>query len=83
MNWFLILQYFLLILTVVACVVAVEMDDLLYAVIVIAAASISLSIIFYLLQAPDVAITNAAVYGGIATVLYMVAISRTKREEEE
>lgn len=82
MSW-LILHNFLLILTLIACIVAVELKDLLYAVVVLAAASVSLSIIFFLLQAPDVAITNAAVYGGIATVLYMVAISRTEREEEE
>lgn len=82
MNWILILHNFLLILTLIACIVAVQIKDLLYAVIIVGGASVSLSIIFYLLQAPDVAITNAAVYGGIATVLYMVAISRSTREEE-
>ncbi len=81
MNW--LIQNFLLILIPIICLVAVELKDLLYAAVLMGGASIIISIIFFLLQAPDVAITNAAVYGGIATVLYMVAISRTEREEEE
>lgn len=81
-DWVMLFQNFLLVFTLVACLVAVHLKDLLFAVVVLAGASLALSIIFYMLQAPDVAITNAAVYGGVATVLYMVAISRTEREEE-
>lgn len=81
MNWVFLVHNFLLLFVVVACFIACHLRDLLYAVLVLAGASVGLSIVFYMLQAPDVAITNAAVYGGIATVLYVVAISRTKREE--
>lgn len=82
MNWLMLFQNFLLVFTLVSCLVAIHLKDLLFAVVVLAGASLALSIIFYMLQAPDVAITNAAVYGGVATVLYIVAISRTEREEE-
>ncbi len=41
-----------------------------------------LAVVFYMLQAPDIAITEAVVNAGVATVLYVVAISKTKREEE-
>lgn len=70
-----------LLLILVASIIAVHLRDLLYAVFVLAGATVGLSLIFYMLQAPDVAITNAAVYGGIATVFYVIAISKTEREE--
>lgn len=82
MSWIMLTHTFLLLFVLVACFIAIQLNDLLYAVIVLAGASVALSLVFYLLQAPDVAITNAAVYGGIATIIYMVAISKTKREEE-
>jgi uncharacterized MnhB-related membrane protein len=67
----------------ILCLLAIEFKDLLHAVILLAGASITLAAIFYMLQAPDIAITQAAVGAGIATVLYVVAISRTRRREEE
>lgn len=82
MSWIMLVHSFLLLFILAACFIAVQLNDLLYAVIVLAGASVALSVVFYLLQAPDVAITNAAVYGGIATVLYMVALSKTERREE-
>jgi uncharacterized MnhB-related membrane protein len=65
----------------VLSIVAIELKNLLYAVITLAGASIVLAVIFYMLQAPDIAITQAAVGAGISTVLYIIAISRTRREE--
>jgi uncharacterized MnhB-related membrane protein len=59
----------------------IELRDLLYAVIVLAGASLVLAILFYMLQAPDIAITQAAVNAGVATILYVVAVSRTQRRE--
>lgn len=82
MNWILLIQNFLLLFILGASIVAIHLRDLLYAVFVLAGASVALSVIFYMLQAPDVAITNAAVYAGIATVFYVIAISKTEREEE-
>jgi len=70
-----------LLFVLAASVVAVHLRDLLYSVFVLGGATVGLSLVFYMLQAPDVAITNAAVYGGIATVFYVIAISKTEREE--
>lgn len=78
-----LLQNIILIFILIASIVAIHLDDLLYAVFVLAASSVGLSLVFFMLQAPDVAITNAAVHGGIATVLYVIAISKTEREEKE
>ncbi len=81
MSWELILQSFMLLFMFVLCIVAIELKNLLYAVVTLAGASIVLAVIFYMLRAPDIAITQAAVGAGVATVLYVIAISRTRREE--
>lgn len=82
MNWIMLIHNFLLIILLVACLIAIELKDLLYSVIILAGASVTLAILFYMLQAPDIAITEAVVNTGVATVLYVVAISKTRREEE-
>jgi uncharacterized MnhB-related membrane protein len=76
-----LIQNALLLFMFMLCVVAIELKDLLYSVIVLAGASITLAVIFYMLQAPDIAITQAAVGAGVTTVLFVIAISRTRREE--
>lgn len=76
-----IIQSILLILLLVLNVMAIQLKDLLYSVIMLGGASITLAVIFYMLQAPDIAITQAAVGAGISTVLFIIAVSRTRREE--
>lgn len=76
-----LIQNALLIFMFVLCVIAIELKDLLYSIIVLAGASITLAVIFYMLQAPDIAITQAAVGAGVTTVLFVIAIRRTRREE--
>lgn len=76
-----LIQNALLVLLFVLCLVAIELKDLLCSVIVLAGGSVTLAVIFYMLQAPDIAITQAAVGAGVSTVLFVIAISRTRREE--
>ena len=44
--------------------------------------SLIMSIIWVLLQAPDLAITEAAVGAGITSILYFVTLDKIKRIEE-
>jgi energy-converting hydrogenase B subunit D len=81
MNWEIILQNVLLIFMFVLYVVAIELKNLLHSVIILGGGGIVLAVIFYMLKAPDIAITQAAVGAGVATVLFVIAISRTKGEE--
>lgn len=53
--------YLLLILMIIAAVVAVEVKDLLSSVIAVGAVGLGLSIVFLILKAPDVAITQLVV----------------------
>lgn len=82
MTWEILIQNVLLIALILMTFLAIELKDLLYAVVILAGASVTLAVIFYMLQAPDIAITEAAVNAGVATAIYVIAISKTKREEE-
>ena len=62
---------------------ALKAKDLLMSVVYLAAMSLLLSVEFYMLQAPDVAIAEAAVGAGLTTAIYVIAINRTKRVEED
>ncbi len=80
---FLIANTLVLILTVVASVVTVLLRDLLAASIALAAMSLLLSLEFFLLQAPDVAIAQAGVGACLSTAIVIIAIKGTKRMEDE
>ncbi|MFH1237507.1 MAG: hydrogenase subunit MbhD domain-containing protein [Candidatus Aenigmatarchaeota archaeon] len=62
-------------------VLAVRTKDLLHAVIFLAVASMCLATTFLALQAPDIAITEAAVNAGLSTLIYVIAIRKTGRHE--
>lgn len=70
-------------LIVVASLFAVLLKDLLSAAIAVAAMSLLLSLEFYILQAPDVAIAEAGVGACLTTAILVLAIKATKRMEEE
>ena len=61
---------------------AVYFKDLLSAAISLAAFSLLLSIEFYILQAPDVAIAEAGIGAALTTAIFIIAIRGTKRYEE-
>ena len=70
------------ILIVVAAAFAVVFKDLIAAAIAVAAMSLLLSLEFYILQAPDVAIAEAGVGACLTTAILIIAIRATRREEE-
>jgi uncharacterized MnhB-related membrane protein len=76
-----IIHILVLIGLVLTAVKIVMHKDLIAAVIAFAAFSFLLSIEFYILQAPDVAIAEAAVGAGISTAIYIVAIRATHSKE--
>ncbi|MBC7220906.1 DUF4040 domain-containing protein [Candidatus Bipolaricaulota bacterium] len=78
-----ILQVVVLILIVAGSVLAVWLKDLLASVIALAGASLLLALQFYLLQAPDVAIAEAGVGAALTTAIFVLAIRKTQRKEEE
>ena len=71
------------ILIVVASAFAVWFKDLIAAAIAVATMSLLLSLEFYILQAPDVAIAEAGVGACLTTAILIIAIRATKRMEED
>jgi uncharacterized MnhB-related membrane protein len=77
------LHLMLLIGMLVTAFMALRSRDLLVSVIYLAAMSLLLSVEFYLLHAPDVAIAEAAVGAGLTTAIFMMTIRKTERYENE
>jgi energy-converting hydrogenase B subunit D len=78
-----IIQIVLLTLIVVGGILAVWFKDLLSSVLALAAASLLVSLEFYVLQAPDVAIAEAGIGAALTTAIYVIAVRRTQRKEEQ
>ena len=71
------------VLIIITAIIAVLLKDLLAAAIAVAAMSLLLSLEFYILNAPDVAIAEAGVGACLTTAIFIIAIKSTKRMEEE
>ena len=82
MTPFLLLQALVLLGLIVTAVLIISFKDLLAAALAFAAFSLLLSLEFYLLQAPDVAIAEAGIGAGLTTAIFIIAIRGTKRYEE-
>jgi energy-converting hydrogenase B subunit D len=80
---FLVVNSLVIILLIIASVITVWLRDLLAAAVSLAAMSLLLSLEFYLLQAPDVAIAQAGVGACLTTAIIIITIRGTKRLEEE
>ncbi len=73
---------FLLLSFLILCAIAVAYTrDLLSAVVLFAAYSLVMAIIWQMLGASDVAMTEAALGAGVTSFLFIATISKTKRTE--
>ena len=77
------IEAILLTFLVAAAAAICMMEHLLASVIIFAAYSVVMSVLWILLAAPDLAITEAAVSTGISGVLYFVVIKRIRVMEQE
>lgn len=78
-----VLHLLTLVLILFSGILAVTFKDLLSSVVALAALSLLLSLEFYLLQAPDVAIAEAGIAAALTTAIFVLAIRQTSRKEEE
>lgn len=72
----------LLVLMLVLALVSLLTRDLLVTVVVIAMFSLVSSFFYFVLGAPDVALTEAAVGTGIGTVVLIWIVRKTRRRPE-
>ena len=75
-------------LTIVLCsgilisgLLAVTLDNLLSAVISAGLASLFASVVYVVLAAPDVAMTEASIGSGLTTMIFLYAIRKTRGED--
>ncbi len=83
MNYLLFIIGFLLLVLIGTAVYAVRQRDLLYAVIATGVISLALTAQFLVLQAPDVALTEAAIGVALTTIIFIITIRNTVRYEDE
>jgi len=74
----------ILLIFLIACAISVSLTQkVISAVIIFMSYSIVLSILWLLMQAPDLALTEAAVGAGITSVLFFLVVKRINAIEEE
>ncbi len=78
-----IIQVLLLVGLIVSAYLSIRYRDLLACAIALGVFSFILSLEFYILQAPDVAIAEAGIGAGLTTAIYILAIKNTSRWEVE
>ena len=78
-----LVEAMLLVFLVAAAIAACTMKHLLGSVIIFAAYGLTMSLVWVLLQSPDLAITEAAVGAGISGILFFVVLKRIRVMEAE
>jgi len=73
----------LLIFVLICAITAITVKDLLSAVYVLGAYSFFMCLLWAEMGAVDVAFTEASVSAGIGTVLFIAAVSQTKRRSKD
>ena len=80
----------LTLLTIVLCagilvggLLAVLINDIVSAVIGAGLASLFASVVYVVLAAPDVAMTEASIGSGLTTMIFLYAIRKTRGEDDE
>ncbi len=76
-----IIQFLVLIGLILTASAVVIFKDLISAAIALGASSLLLSLQFFILRAPDVAIAEAAVGAALTTAIFIFAIKSTERKE--
>lgn len=75
-----ILAIFLGILILVLAVMAVQNKNIVVAIIAAGAVSLFASLLYLLLAAPDVAMTEAAIGSGLTTIIFFYVLNKIKRQ---
>ncbi len=78
-----IFQYILLIFLIVCAVSVSFSKNLLNSILIFMSYSLIMSIIWILLESPDLAITEAAVGAGVTSILFFATLKKIRAMKEE
>ena len=70
------------IIMIVAALIAIYQKDLLSAIVAAGVISLLASVIYILLAAPDVAMTEAAIGSGLTTIVFLYALNKIRKMKE-
>jgi uncharacterized MnhB-related membrane protein len=70
------------IIMIVAALIAIYQKDLLSAIVAAGVISLLASVIYILLAAPDVAMTEAAIGSGLTTIVFLYALNKIRKRKE-
>jgi energy-converting hydrogenase B subunit D len=68
---------------IAGAILAVHLRNLLVAVVAAGIVSLSASVLYLAMAAPDVAMTEAAIGAGLSTVIFIYALKRTGTKEKD
>lgn len=77
--------YFFLVISialVITALLSMYFRDLLAAIVSYSVFSLVLTVLYFLLDAPDVAIAEAGIGAALTTCIFVIAIRMTRRREE-
>ena len=74
-----VVAYTLAVFVLLTAIATAMFRDVLSAIVVFGAYSLGMAILYTLLLAPDVAMTEAAIGAGVTTILLLLTIARTSR----
>lgn len=72
----------LMVLLIISSILAIELDDIVKAIVAFSVMSVFLAMIFYILGAPYVAVFQLLIYAGAVTVLLLAAIHTMRKGGE-
>lgn len=67
----------------IAAVLAIQLKNMVAAIVSAGVVSLFASILYVLLASPDVAMTEASIGSGLTTVIFLYALSKIKKQREE
>ena len=76
----LILAIFLGLLIIVFALMAVQNKNIVVAIIAAGAVSLFASVLYLVLAAPDVAMTEAAIGSGLSTIIFFYVLNKINRQ---
>ncbi len=76
------IEYIIIIITVLTAIMAILQDDLLKAAILTGISGACIAYLYQILLAPDVALTQAIVGAAITPVFIALAVQKTQRADD-
>ncbi len=76
-----IIVLFTTIMMIIAAIMTIFQKDLLSSVVSMSMVGLIAVVLFFIMNAPDVALTEAAIGAGLTTIILVIAIRKTKRYE--